>query len=374
MRAILALAVTLLLWLGPAAAQSTVFTDDETGVRYTIERFLPANYPVGMAFAADGTLFYNEKNTGSVRMVTPDGTLNPTPVITLPTDGNVERGMLGIALDPDFENNQTMYIVHTKSATAQDWPANTLVRFRVEDGVAVDIEELLSVPITTGELIHNGGNVHFDADGSLYLSLGEYNNAANAQDLETMPGKIHRFEVTDEGLVPAEDNPYGNSIYALGLRNPFDFTFDPETNYLFSVDVGPTCDDELDLIFPGFNYGWREGYTCVGREPITGLENGFYYAPLLSFNPVEAPTGLVFYDNPAVPEWQGDLFLCNWIYGNLRRIELDDTRRQVVAVHDIDMGETQCRIDIEVGPDGALYFGTVGDFGGAIMRLVPESE
>ncbi|MCA9886268.1 MAG: PQQ-dependent sugar dehydrogenase, partial [Anaerolineae bacterium] len=205
MRAILALAVTLLLWLGPAAAQSTVFTDDETGVRYTIERFLPANYPVGMAFAADGTLFYNEKNTGSVRMVTPDGTLNPTPVITLPTDGNVERGMLGIALDPDFENNQTMYIVHTKSATAQDWPANTLVRFRVEDGVAVDIEELLSVPITTGELIHNGGNVHFDADGSLYLSLGEYNNAANAQDLETMPGKIHRFEVTDEGLVPAED-------------------------------------------------------------------------------------------------------------------------------------------------------------------------
>ncbi|QPC84246.1 PQQ-dependent sugar dehydrogenase [Phototrophicus methaneseepsis] len=374
MRKVMLLMLLVVLGLAPVAAQDTVLTDEETGTRYKIEQFMLANFPVGMVFAPDGTLFYNEKTTGNVRMVSPDGILQEDPVITLPTNALQERGMLGLALDPNFENNQMMYVVHTREGTASDWPANTLVRFRLEDGHAADVEELLSVPITNGELMHNGGNVHFDAEGYLYLSLGDYNDATNSQDLETLPGKIHRYEVTDEGLVPVADNPYGNSIYALGFRNPFDFTFDPETNNLFTTEVGPSCDDELDIVFPGFNYGWHEDYQCSGLEPITGLENGIYYTPLLSYTPVISPTGIAFYEGDAFPEWQGDLFFCDWNFGTMRRVVLNERRMHIEDVYDMDLGDMQCRVDLVVGPDDAFYFGTVGEFGGAIMRLAPVDE
>jgi len=351
----------------------TPITDEVTGVQYTVEEYINANFPVGMVFTSDGTLFYNEKTTGNVRMVLPDGTRQLTPVINLPTDALQERGMLGIALDPNFDDNQMMYVVHTRVGTVSDFPANTLVRFRVEDGQAVDVEELLSLPITNGELRHNGGNVHFDNEGYLYLSIGDYGDASNSQNLDTLQGAIHRFEVTDEGLQPAPDNPFDdNSIFAYGLRNPFDFTFDPISNLLFATEVGPSCDDELNLILAGFNYGWDEDYECVGTDFISGLR--LYAPPLLSFNPVEAPTGVIVYNHPAIPEWQGDLFFCNWTFGDLRRVVLDESRTKIESVHDIDLGGATCRIDLVVGIDGGLYFGTVGDGTGAIMRLMPITD
>lgn len=366
-----ALSLTL---VSPAAAQSVApvtRTDPETGVRYVVEQFMPANFPVSLVFAPDGRLFYTEKTTGSVRVVLPDGTLLPEPVVTLPTNALQERGMLGIALDPAFEDNATLYVVHTAEGTARDWPANALVRLRLVDNRAVEVEELMRVPITNGSLLHNGGQIHFDASGDLYWTIGDYGDAANAQDTETLMGAIHRFQVTDEGLLPASGNPYGNSIYALGLRNPYDFTFDPVSGDLFLTEIGPSCDDEINIIYPGFNYGWGSDYECVGLELIMGLDHGLYVPPLLSFTPVEAPTGLMFYEHEAIPAWQHDLFFCNWIYGDLRRAALNDQRTQVEAVYDIDLGDVQCRLDLVAGPDGALYFGTVGEFGGAIMRLRP---
>lgn len=358
---------------GQAQAQRTL-TDDETDVRYRVETYAPANFPVGMVFAPDGSLFYNEKITGNVRRIAPDGVTQRTPVISLPTNALQERGMLGITLDPAFEDNSLIYVMHTREGTARDYPANTLVRFRYEAGRGHDLETLWSVPITTGQLLHNGGNVHFDAQGYLFVSLGDYGEAAYAQDTSTPQGGIHRFIVTDEGLQPAPGNPFGddNSLYAYGLRNPFDFTFDPLGGRLFVSEVGPSCDDEINLILPGFNYGWGPDYQCVGLDLIPGLP--LYARPLLSFTPVEAPTGIVFYDHPAIPAWQGDLFFCNWNFGDLRRVVLDETRTRVEAVYDINLGGVMCRIDLVVGPDGALYFGTVGEGGGAIMRLVPLND
>jgi len=365
----------------PASAQDTpiaelspqTFTDELTGVGYTVEVFTPANFPVGLAFAPDGRLFYNEKTTGRVRVASAAGVLQPDPVITLPTDSLQERGMLGLALSPDFETDRTLYVVHTRAATTRDWPANRLVRFQITDAGVADeatLETLLSVPIDNGELTHNGGNVHFDANGDLFISFGDYSEPRHAQDLSTPQGAIHRFAVTPDGLIPAEGNPHGpnSSIFAHGFRNPFDFTFDPLTNNLFTSEVGDRCDDELNLVLPGFNYGWGPGYQCSGTDMIAGLP--LYAPPLLSFNPVEAPTGIIVYDHPAIPEWRGDLFFCNWIHGDLRRAELNADRTRIEAVHDIDLGRAACRIDLTVGPDGALYFGTVGNSSGAIVRLM----
>lgn len=373
MRFLVMIAVVLVCLL-PLAAQDLILTDVPTGVQYQVEQYLPANFPVGMVFAPDGRLFYNEKTTGNVRVVGADGTLHPNPVINFPTDALQERGMLGIALDPDFANNQFIYIVHTRLGTTRDWPANQLVRFRLEDNQGLDPQVLMSVPIDTGILLHNGGNVHFDDEGYLFITFGDYGNAAHGQDLSVPQAKIHRFSLTPDGLQPAAGNPFGddNSAYAYGLRNLFDFTFDPYTGHIFGSEVGPDCDDEINLILPGLNYGWREGYECVGLGIIAGLQH-LYAPPLLSFTPVIAPTGIIVYDHPAIPEWQGDLFFCDWVFGDMQRVELNETRNKVVSVNRIDLGGATCRVDLVIGPDGGLYFGTVGDFGGAIMRLLPTN-
>jgi aldose sugar dehydrogenase len=353
------------------AQEDTVFSDETTQTSYRVETYVVANFPVGMVFLPDGSLLYNEKITGNVRLVSPDGVLQRNPVITLPTESTQERGMLGIAIDPNFAQNQWVYVVHTRVGSATDYPANELVRFRLVDGLAQDVQVLASYPITTGELLHNGGNIHFDQNGYLFLSLGDFGDATNAQNLDSPLGKINRFQVTDTGITPAVGNPFGddNPVWAYGFRNPFDFTFDPYTNNLFTSEVGPNCDDEINLVISGFNYGWREDYECVGMGLISGLT--LYSPPLLTFMPVEAPTGILVYDGKAFPEWQESLFFCNWNFGELRRVTLNASHTQIEEVFVMDLGANKCKIDLVQSPDGYLYFGTVGNSTGAIMRIVP---
>ncbi len=365
-------AVGVLLLVSVLQAQTRPLTDPATGTRYRVERFIEANFPVGMVFLPDGRLLYNEKTTGNVRLVSADGVRQLAPVVTLPTDALQERGMLGIAIDPDFEDNGRVYVVHTRRGDARNFPTNTLVRFRLVDGTAQDLETLARYPITSGELLHNGGNVHFNAEGKLFLSLGDFGLPQNAQDPAAPHGKIHRFILTEDGIAPDPTNPFGanNSAYALGLRNPFDFTFDPETGHVWAAEVGPSCDDEINLVLAGFNYGWRENYTCVGKQLIPSLT--LYMPPVLTFTPVEAPTGIHFYQGDAFPEWRGNLFFCNWNFGDLRRVVLDTTRTRALEVHDIPLGGEKCRLDLLEDANGYLYFGTVGGGGGAIMRIVPD--
>lgn len=250
------------------------------------------------------------------------------------------------------------------------------MRFTVDEhNQAGDVEELLRFPITNGLLLHNGGNIHFGASGHLFVSLGDYGDAFHGQDLETPQGAIHRYTVTEDGLIPARGNPFGdeNSIYAYGLRNPFDFAFDPVTHLIVATENGPSCDDEVNLILPGFNYGWRENYDCPGTEPVEGLAHP-YGTPLLSFTPTIAPAGIIFYEGEMFPEWQNDLFFCDWNFGRLHRVVLDESRTQVEETYPLDLGTQQCRLDLVVGPDDALYFGTVGTGNGTIVRLSLQSE
>lgn len=369
------ISVLLLLPFMTLQAQDNILTDAETGTRYIIEEYLTANFPVGMAFAPDGRLFYNEKTTGQVRVVLPDGTLQLEPVVYLETDALQERGMLGIAISHDFENDNTLYVVHTTVGDARNFPANRLVRFEIDDNnIAGDVEELLRYPVETGQLLHNGGNVHFDEDGYLYLSLGDFGDSANSQNVDTPQGAIHRFLLVDGELTIPDNNPFeDNSIFSYGFRNPFDFTFDTMSDIIFVAEVGPSCDDEINATQAGYNHGWDENYDCVGTEGSVDIEG--YVAPMLSYSePVIAPTGIVVYEGDAFPEWEGDLFFCDWSYGNLRRVELDETRTQVEAVHEIDLGDTTCKLDLVIGRDGGLYFGTVGGGGGVIMRLLPGEQ
>lgn len=370
MRNKLLVLILLLMAVIPAHAQER-FTAG--GVTYTVAKYITANYPVALAFAPDGRLFYTEKTTGNVRVVSADGVLQAKPVITLPVDALVERGMLGIAIDPDYEENGHIWVVHTNPGTARDYAANRVVRFTEAEGIGRDPEVMLEIPLTTNSLIHNGGNLHFDAEGRLYLSVGDYENPANAQDLDVMPGKIHRFDVTEAGLIPAEGNPFeGSSIFAYGLRNSFDFAFDPETGSIYATENGDHCDDEINLILRGFHYGHGEDYRCGGTA--AGVDTTYYVQPMIRFTPTEAPTGILIYDHEAAPAWAGNLFFCVWNdgYPSLRMLTLDEGRRAIDTITEIPLGAGRCRIDIAAGPDGALYMSSVDADGGAIWVLRPD--
>jgi glucose/arabinose dehydrogenase len=367
-----------MLILGGLLAQPTPRpqTFSAAGVSYSVEKLTDANYPVALAFAPDGRLFYTEKVTGSVRVVSAEGVLQPQPVITLPVDSLVERGLLGIAIDPDYAQNGYIWVFRTAPGTARDYPANQVVRFVERDGVGSDPQVMLSIPLVGGTLIHNGGSLHFDARGRLYVSVGNYENPAFSQDLTVMPGKIHRFDVTEDGLVPAEGNPFpDSSIYAYGLRNPYDFdivTVDDRT-LVYAGENGDSCDDEINLILPGFNYGAGPNYTCGGTA--AGVDRTFYLPPLLSFTPTEAPTGVLVYRSARVPQWRGKLLFCVWNdgYPSLRLVTLNAAGNAVEQVDELPLGtQARCRIDIAEAPDGSLVFSSVDRDGGHIWKLTPR--
>src|SRR3954453_21289698 len=228
--------------------------------------------PVAMAFDPSGRLFYTEKDTGNVRLFT-NNALQPSPVITFNVDGNFERGLLGIAVDPAFNSNHYIYVYYTcKVGDGCPNQENRVVRFVEQNGAGPNPTTIFTSPQSAGN--HNGGNIHFGPDGKLYISIGDNANAGNAQDVTVKNGKMHR--INPDGSIPS-DNPVFTqtgalpSLYAMGLRNSFDFTFDPldlsAPWRIFASENGPSCDDEMNRIEPAYNYGWRPSYPCDDANP-----------------------------------------------------------------------------------------------------------
>jgi aldose sugar dehydrogenase len=375
MKSTLLLMIALITCLAPhtVAQDGPTFTDD-LGVTYTVERYKIANYPVAMAFTPDGRLFYTEKETGNVRVIGTDDVRQPEPVITLPTSSLVERGLLGIAVDPNYEDNGYIWVAHIRPSTNREPASHDVVRFYEEDGVGSDPKVMFSIPLKNNALIHHGGNLAFDDEGRLFFTVGDNEDPANSQDLNTVQGAIHRFDITAEGLQPAEGNPdEDNSIFAHGFRNPFDLVIDPYTTDLtriFATENGADCDDEINMVLRGFDYGAGPDYVCGDASPET--DEIFTLPPMISYTPTVAPTGITIYTHEAAPEWQGEVFFCTWNQGQLMRITLNEDRNQLEAINQIDLGGAQCRIDITVTPDGALMFTTVGVNGGEIYRVIPQ--
>ena len=178
------------------------------------------NNPTVMAFASDGRIFVAQQG-GSLRVVK-NNTLLATPFITLTVSATGERGLIGIALDPDFSTNNYLYLYYTVPGS----PAhNRISRFTANGDVVQAGSELilLELDALSGATNHNGGAMHFGKDGKLYVAIGENANAANAQNLNTYHGKLLR--INSDGSVP-DGNPYTTGseqrkrVWAHGLRNP----------------------------------------------------------------------------------------------------------------------------------------------------------
>ena len=352
-------------WLtpdGPAGAAQVALEPLPPGARIELV-FRRVRESVAMAFATDGRWFYTERTTGWVRSLS--GSI-PFPIFHVPAiaSGVDERGLLGITLDPNFASNGYAYVYYTSTedAAATGKYDNRVVRFMLQGGAGISPTVMLKVPLDSNQsVIHNGGNLRFGPDGKLYVSIGDYFNDANGQNLSKMPAKIHRFDPTVPLSAPS-DNPFFadpnvavKSVYAYGFRNPYDFDFDPVSGVLFAGENGVACDDEVNRVLPGYNYGWRAGYEPCDDFSPDGPDPAYNTIPPLIAWPYSAvPTGVTFYRGDLFPEWKNDLFVCHWKTGELHHFKLNGART-AIAAHTVVEGVV-CHVDIETGNAGALYF------------------
>jgi glucose/arabinose dehydrogenase len=308
--------------------------------------------PTAMEIAPDGRVFVCLQ-AGSLRVIK-NGTLLATPFVTLNVDPNGERGLLGIAFDPNFATNNFLYLYYTVSTTPRH---NRVSRFTANGDVVVPgsetiIWELDNLSAATN---HNGGAIHFGPDGKLYIAVGENATPSNAQTLSNMLGKMLR--INSNGIIPA-DNPFFNtavgnnrSIWALGLRNPFTFAFQPGTGRMFINDVGQSTWEEINDGIAGSNYGWpiTEGITTnpAFRSPL------FVYGHGSDSTTGCAIAGGAFY-NPATVQFPSS-FVGKYFFADLCSgwIRVFDPATGTASGFATNVGQP---VDLKVTPDGNLYY------------------
>ena len=307
-----------------------------------------------MEFAPDGRLFVCQQN-GELRVIK-NLRLLDTPFVQLAVDSTGERGLLGIAFDPGFVTNQFIYLYYTVPSPVVH---NRVSRFTADGDVVLEGTELPILDLEElGATYHNGGAIHFGADGKLYVAVGENGVGSNAQTLENRLGKILRLNT--DGSIPS-DNPFfmlatgvNRAIWAFGLRNPFTFAVQPGTGRLFINDVGQGVWEEIDEGVPGANYGWPycEG-NCMSaqaafRDPLFQYEHGD-----LPTNGC-AITGGSFYNPVAAQypaEYRGVYFFAD-VCGLWIRC-LDPKNHNAVSDFASNLAGP---IDLKVSAEGRLYY------------------
>lgn len=298
--------------------------------------------PTTMAFAPDGRLFVLSQ-TGAVRIVKA-GALLSTPFLTLTVDSAGERGLIGIAFHPAFASNGWVYLYYTVPGS----PArNRVSRFTANGDVAVPSSEtiILELDPLSGATNHNGGALHFGADGFLYVAVGDNANGTNAPNLATLHGKLLRI-AADGSAAPG--NPFSGTarapfIWARGLRNPYTFAFEPGTSgRLYINDVGQSTWEEINRGVIGADYGWP---ATEGPTSASGVT-----APIFAYqHSGAAPTGCAITGGSF---WLGEYYFADfcsrWIY------RLSNTTTPTATL--FASGLSGNPVDVVTGLDGRLYY------------------
>ncbi len=320
--------------------------------------------PTAFAFAPDGRIFVCLQG-GQVRVIK-NGALLPTPFVSLSVDPNGERGLLGIAFDPGFASNGYVYLYYTVNTTPRH---NRVSRFTANGDVAQAGSEVLILRLDnlSNATNHNGGAMHFGADGKLFIAVGENATPSNSQTLGNMLGKMLR--INSDGTIPT-DNPFFNTatgnnraIWTLGLRNPFTFAFQPGSARMFINDVGQNAFEEINDGVAGANYGWpsSEGPTTntSHRGPV------FFYGHGAGPTTGCAITGGAFY-NPSARtfpiEYEGKYFFADFCSGWIRQLDTSTNNSSDFATG------FSSPVDLRTGPDGALYVLARGG-GGQLLKV-----
>lgn len=327
---------------GPAPS-ATVATPVATGL----------SFPAAFAVAPNGRIFYGERLTGVVRILDPStrSTLSFFTVTDLATSG--EQGLLGVAIDPDYPTNPFVYVYATRIVAGV--AENQILRLRAGRSVATAMTVIYRAPASA---FHDGGRILFGPDKMLYAVTGDAQNPANAQNVNSPLGKVLRM--TPSGAVPA-DNPFPGSLtWAYGIRNSFGLAFDPLTGNLWETENGPECNDELNLVSKGLNYGWGPSETCSTppQPPVnTNRDGPNPVLPAAFYTPPPAVTGAAFCSNcglGAASEWA--LFYGTYNTRQIRQVGLGLRARQRVVSETLVYTHASSILSLERGPDGALYF------------------
>jgi glucose/arabinose dehydrogenase len=333
-------------------------------------------HPWGLAFLPDGRMLVTER-PGRLRLVGRDGRTS-APLAGVPAvQARGQGGLLDVALDPRFGENRLVYLSYADPGDGGT-AGTAVARGRLGGAGLEDVRVIYRQRPKVSGSNHFGSRLVFARDGTLFVTQGErfaYRDAA--QDLASGLGKIVRIH--PDGTVPA-DNPFVGragaqpEIWSYGHRNVQGATLHPVTGQLWIVEHGPRGGDELNRPEAGKNYGWpviTYGLEYWGPKIGEGTAKPGMEQPLYYWDPVIAPSGLIFYTGDAIPDWKGSLLIGSLRPGLLVRLRLADGR---VLQEDRHLGDLGERIrDVRQGSDGHPYLLTdSGD--GRILRVVPAAR
>jgi len=340
----------------------TVLPSTAIAVRPVVDTYLTGlDWPVALAVAPDGRIFFAEYLSGRIRIIE-DGALLPDPFYTLTnTSTNLGQGLLGLALHPRFANDPWVYAFHTYADIPNSTTYNRVVRIRAS-GNTGEYHQVVFDRIPPGAY-HNGGVIEFGPDETLYVLLGEALGPASSQDTGALSGKVLRMNA--DGSAPSSNPFWGGSaeddyVFTYGHRNMFGIAFHPTTGRVYGTDNGPDCNDEVNLLMAGRNYGWGPSQSCSTPPPPpdnTNQDGPSPVRPIAWWGSAIAPTNAIIYGGPYFAGWQGDFIFGDWNTGSLRRLDLEAPDYERVAYEEtiLTVGPEGI-LDVQLGPDGTIWF------------------
>jgi glucose/arabinose dehydrogenase len=350
-----------------------------TDASYTVETRETGLEPWSLRILPSGEYLWTQRNGSLMRTV--DGKSYRVEKFDVITQNF--NGLMGLELDPDFEENKRIYLLYTgriAENNASTGPnrtiVNRIVRYELHNTTLSDRKLLFE---TAGGKQNAGGRLEFGPDGKLYVTSM---NPAMYPELShpSFPGS-HVLRVNPDGSVP-ENNPFNDSrIYSMGHRNPQGLAFNPETGELYSSEHGPWRHDEINKIEPGKNYGWP-GYRCGermsqvtqhGSDPAAYNDEFPNTPPAFCFSEwTMAPSGMDFVDDSEHP-WYGDLFVAGLRGNHVHRFMFNGDSITGHEVFYISNKEEKINLrlrDVEY-KNGSIY--VMGDDTGGIAKITPEN-
>ena len=346
---------------GTTPSQGTFFQNDVLATGFDL--------PTNIEFMPDGRMLVVELQ-GKILVLPPPYTQpDPTPFLQLTNVGSagVQQGLYDIVLDPNFVTNHFYYVFYTTATPNKD----RLSRFTANaslTGTIAGSEVVLYQDPDFANHEHHGGALAFGNDGKLYFTTGEHFQPQLAQDLTSPRGKIHR--INPDGSVPTDDpfydgaGPNWDSVWALGLRNPFRAYYDAPTGRFFVGDVGgnvaSTAIEELELGARGANYGWPD---TEGPCPPPCTSPIYSYAH--NGRDAAIVAGFVYHGSQFPSAYQGSFFFADYAQNWIKRLTLD-AAGNVTGAYNFEPidgaadGPTGDIVYMTEGPDGALYYVDLG--------------
>ncbi len=292
-------------------------------------------------------------------------------------------GILEVLTDPDFQNNQQVYISYV--AKGEGGTTTKVIRAKLQKDSLTQIQPLLvATPFSEG-LFHYGGGMAFGPEGKLYITVGEriFNELDEpvlpvAQDVTDRRGKIYRLN--PDGGIPDDNPDFGPDavpgVFAIGIRAAQGITLEPETDQLWFSEHGTRQGDEINVLQAGANYGWpvvtTGGYRGMEYEPPT-IEGAEFTDPIWYWLQTVAPTGLCFYTGNEFPLWKNNLIVPGLSRGSLWRIRLEG--ETVKSLEELFVDDRERSRKAVMGPNGKLYILTEdlqNRTNGKIVRIKPE--